>query len=132
AWLAHIASQVDALEINGSFYGQLRPETYRRWREETPAGFRFTAKGHRFVTHFKRLRDVAGPIARLRGPAAELGDKLVAVVWQLPAASRVDLARLDGFLEALGAWPEVRHVLEPRHASWFVPEVAARLAAAGV
>jgi uncharacterized protein YecE (DUF72 family) len=132
-WL-HVASRAfGALEINGSFYGQIRAETYARFAAETPPDFRFCVKGHRYITHYKRLRDCAEPIARVREPALALGAKLAAVVWQLPARMAVDLPRLDGFLRDLRAvWPETRHALELRDRSWFSPAVAARLAAAGV
>ena len=130
-WLEVAARTFGALEINGSFYTQLKPETYERWRATTPAEFRFALKGHRFVTHYKRLGDCQDSIVRLRDQASGLGDKLAAVVWQLPSNFALDLARLDGFVRALGAWP-VRHALEMRHRSWFVPAVAARLADAGV
>jgi uncharacterized protein YecE (DUF72 family) len=130
-WLEVASRTFNALEINGSFYTQIKPETYTRWRAVTPQEFRFALKGHRFVTHYKRLRDCGASIVRLRDQASGLGDKLASVVWQLPAHFALDLARLDDFLEALAAWP-VRHALEMRHRSWFVPEVAARLAGAGV
>jgi uncharacterized protein YecE (DUF72 family) len=129
-WLEVASRTFSALEINGSFYSQIKPETYKRWREVTPPAFRFALKGHRFVTHYKRLRDCAASIVRLRDQASGLGDKLAAVVWQLPSNFAVDLARLDDFLGALAAWP-VRHALELRHRSWFVPDVAARLREAG-
>lgn len=131
-WLEVASRTFDALEINGSFYTQIKPETYQRWRRETPDGFQFAMKGHRFVTHYKRLRDCASSIVRLRDQARELGDKLSAVVWQLPSGFGIDLARLDDFLRALEAWPDVRHALELRHRSWFVPAVADRLRAARV
>jgi uncharacterized protein YecE (DUF72 family) len=88
-------------------------------------------KGHRFVTHYKRLRDCEASIARLRDQASHLGDKLAAVVWQLPASFTIDHARLDGFLGALAGW-RVRHAIELRHRSWFIPEVATQLRDAGV
>lgn len=129
AWLARVAEVFDAVEVNGSFYTQIAPATYRRWYEETPAGFRFALKGHRFVTHYKQLRDVGPSIARLREQSAPLADKLGAVLWQLPARQAADLQRLRDFLSQLGAWPGVDHVLELRHRSWFTDEVAALLAA---
>jgi uncharacterized protein YecE (DUF72 family) len=130
-WLEVASRAFDSLEINGSFYGQIKPATYARWRDETPEGFIFSVKGHRFVTHYKRLRDCGSSIALLRDQASHLGDKLGAVIWQLPSNFQIDLARLDDFLHALRAWP-VRHALELRHTSWFVPEVAARLREANV
>jgi uncharacterized protein YecE (DUF72 family) len=130
-WLEVASHTFNALEINGSFYSQIKPETYQRWRDTTPPGFRFALKGHRFVTHYKRLRGCAPSIERLRDQAGTLGDKLAAVVWQLPSSFALDLVRLDDFIAALEVWP-VRHALELRHRSWFVPEVAARLRKAGV
>jgi uncharacterized protein YecE (DUF72 family) len=131
-WLAHAAETFGALEINGSFYTQIQPDTYRRWRDETPAETVFTVKGHRFVTHYKRLREVGDSIALLRGQASGLGDKLAAVVWQLPSNLQADPERLDGFLADLRRWPETRHAIEFRHASWFTADVARRLERARV
>ena len=130
-WLAVASRTFDTLEINGSFYTQIKPETYARWCAETPDGFKFAVKGHRFVTHYKRLRDCADSVARLRDQASALGDKLAAVIWQLPANFQCDLARLDDFLGALRVW-RVPHAIELRHRSWFTGEVAARMRAANV
>ena len=130
-WLELASRTFDALEINGSFYTQIKPATYEKWRLDTPATFRFALKGHRYITHYKRLRDCADSIERLRDQAAPLGDKLGAVLWQLPANFKADAGRLDEFLVALRSWP-VRHSIEFRHASWFVAAIADRLRAANV
>jgi uncharacterized protein YecE (DUF72 family) len=131
-WLAQAARTFGALEINGSFYTQIKPETYRRWHDDTPPDTVFTLKGHRFVTHYKRLIDVGESVARLRDQALGLGDKLKVVLWQLPANMAADAARLARFLVTLQAWPQVRHTLELRHRSWFTDEIAALLRGARV
>jgi uncharacterized protein YecE (DUF72 family) len=131
-WLAHASREFTGLEVNATFYRQQSEDTFRRWRDQTPAGFRFAIKAHRFITHYRRLRDVSDSIERLRRPALGLGDRLAAVVWQLPADFRCDLDRLRSFLPELVRWPEVRHALELRHQSWFTDEVADLLAAARV
>lgn len=131
-WLGVASRVFDTLEINGSFYTQIKPETYARWYAETPPAFRFALKGHRFVTHYKRLRGCEDSVIRLRDQVTPLGDKLAAVVWQLPSQFRCDLARLDDFIAALGAWRGVRHALELRHRSWFTDEVARRMRAANL
>jgi len=131
-WLEVASRTFDALEINGSFYTQIKPETYQRWRAETPAAFRFALKGHRFVTHYKRLRDCDKSIVLLRDQAAPLGDKLAAVVWQLPAHFEADVPRLEAFCDALvRLWP-VHHAIEMRHRSWFTGDVARVLSRARV
>jgi uncharacterized protein YecE (DUF72 family) len=131
-WLAHAARTFTALEINGSFYGQITAQTYRRWADLVPPGFRFSVKGHRFITHYKRLLDVGAAVDRVMAPAVELGDKLAAVLWQLPADFTVRADRLDDFLGHLAGWSQVRHAIEFRHRSWFTEPIAERLAAARV
>jgi uncharacterized protein YecE (DUF72 family) len=130
-WLRVASAVFPSLEINGSFYTQITPATYQRWHDETPGEFRFSLKGHRFVTHYKRLRDCEASIVRLRDQARPLGAKLAAVVWQLPGRFSLDRGRLDEFLRALACW-RVRHAIELRHASWFIPPVADALRAAEV
>jgi uncharacterized protein YecE (DUF72 family) len=131
-WLEIASRTFDALEINGSFYTQISPATYARWRDETPDEFVFALKGHRFVTHYKRLRDCEDSIVRLRDQARHLGPKLGAVVWQLPGNFAIDVPRLESFVRALATWSDVRHAIELRHRSWFVPEVADLLSDGGV
>lgn len=131
-WLAHYARRFNAVEINASFYREVRAETYRRWIAQTPAGFRFAVKAHRYLTHVKRLDFDEASLARQREGAAALGERLAAVLWQLPRSLRRDDSRLEGFLARLALWPHARHAVEFRHRSWFVPEVAERLAARGV
>jgi uncharacterized protein YecE (DUF72 family) len=131
-WLAKAARTFGALEINGSFYTQIKPETYRRWHDESPPRTVFTLKGHRFVTHYKRLIDVGESVARLRDQSRGLGDKLKVVLWQLPSHMTVEVERLARFLATLERWPEVRHALELRHRSWFTDEIAAMLCRARV
>ncbi|HEY4121214.1 MAG TPA: DUF72 domain-containing protein, partial [Byssovorax sp.] len=80
---------------------------------------------------YKRLRDVADSVARLRDQAKPLGAKLGAVVWQLPSMLTRDTSRLRSFLSSLAAWP-TRHAIEFRHRTWFEDEVAAMLRASGV
>lgn len=126
-WLDHYASIFSAVEVNASFYHSLAPSTYANWRTATPPAFRFSIKGSRFITHVHKLHDPAEPIARQRDAARELGDKLAVVLWQLPAGLHRHDDLLDGFLDALTAWPETRHAIEFRHDSWFADEVARRL-----
>lgn len=133
-WLSRCAEHFDALEINATHYRLQQRSTFERWRSTVPAGFRFTLKAHRYLTHTRRLNDPSEPIRRERERAEVLGDRLAAVLWQLPARFECDperTARLERFVEALSAgWP-VHHAIELRHRSWFRPEVAALLARHG-
>jgi uncharacterized protein YecE (DUF72 family) len=130
--LAHTSRMFNSVEVNGSYYRQIARERYAAWSAETPPAFRFAVKGHRYVTHYRRLSDCGDSVRRLREQASGLGDKLAVVVWQLPASFKRDLDRLDDFLDVLAQWPETRHAIEMRHASWFVDDVRARLREAHV
>ncbi len=60
-WLRFCAQRFTAIEVNGTFYRLQEKTTYKKWRENTPAGFPFSIKGHRYITHNKKLLDVEGP-----------------------------------------------------------------------
>lgn len=122
-WLRYCTTQFTGIEINATFYGSQRRSTFEHWGAVAPPDFKFCIKGNRFVTHNRKLKDPDGPIERERSRAGALGDKLAAVVWQLPPSFKLDLARLIDYARALDHWPEVRHVIEFRHPSWFVGEV---------
>lgn len=128
-WLSHYASRFNAVEVNASFYRAVRPSTYAAWRAATPEHFRFAIKGHRLVTHVNRLADAAEPVLRQRDGASVLGERLAAVLWQLPRSLAKDGERLKAFVATLHRWPGVRHVIEFRHESWFDAETIDLLAA---
>jgi uncharacterized protein YecE (DUF72 family) len=126
-WLSHCAQRFSAIEVNATFYRLQSVETFRRWRDATPPGFRFAIKANRYLTHNKKLTDPLPAIRLERQRAAALGPKLAAVVWQLPGNFGCNLQRLEAFARALGHWRRARHAIEFRHTSWFNDEVAACL-----
>jgi uncharacterized protein YecE (DUF72 family) len=116
-WLEHYADRFDVVEINNAFYRLPERETFQQWRERTPAAFRFAVKMSRYLTHIKRLREPAEPVARFLSRAEALGDKLGPVLLQLPPTLQADLDALD---ETLKQFPRgVRVAVEPRHETWF-------------
>ena len=127
-WLKFYAAQFSTVEINGTFYRLQSPDTFRRWFDETPETFRFSIKAHRYLTHNKKLLDPEASVLIEKNHAIALQEKLATVLWQLPATLRKDLTRLKVFLQALQQWPEVRHIVEFRHLSWFDDETADCLA----
>ncbi len=123
-WLRFCGEYFNSIEVNASFYRLQNKETFRRWRDATPADFRFAIKGNRFLTHNKKLADPLPAIRLERERAKGMGQKLAAVVWQLPERFHKNMARLQGFARALRSWRSVRHAIEFRHDSWFDDEVA--------
>src|SRR5437773_2643123 len=123
-WLRFCAKRFTAIEFNGTFYRLQEKSTFKKWRDQTPEGFRFTIKGHRYVTHNKKLLDVEEPVIRCRESASPLGKRLASVVWQLPAFLKKDIHRLEKFLKTLQHWKTTRHAIEFRHKSWSDNQVA--------
>jgi uncharacterized protein YecE (DUF72 family) len=127
-WLPFCAERFTGIEVNGTFYRLPEKTTFKKWRDETPQDFSFAIKGHRYVTHNKKLLDVEEPVIRCRDAASPLGDRLAAVVWQLPGFLKKDMERLAKFVSVLTRrWKRTRHAIEFRHKSWFDDEVAACL-----
>jgi uncharacterized protein YecE (DUF72 family) len=126
-WLRFCSQRFTGIEVNGTFYRLQEKSTFEKWRDQTPERFRFAIKGHRYITHNKKLLDVEESVIRCRESASPLGKRLAAVVWQLPAFLKKDTDRLEKFLDALRQWKSTRHAIEFRHKSWFDDEVAERL-----
>jgi uncharacterized protein YecE (DUF72 family) len=126
-WLEHYADHFATVEVNNAFYRLPERDTFVQWRERTPADFVVGVKVSRYLTHIKRLREPAEPVARFLERATGLGDKLGPVLLQLPPSLRADPAALAATLELFG--PDVKVAVEPRHPSWWSDEVRAVLRA---
>jgi uncharacterized protein YecE (DUF72 family) len=128
-WLPYFAERFPTVELNNSFYRLPTEQMFERWREDSPAGFLFAVKASRFITHLKRLRDPAEPLALMWSRVVKLGDKLGPVLFQMPPRFPADPPRLAAFLEQL---PDgMRAALEFRDRSWETDEVFEMLDRAG-
>ena len=146
--LAYASRHFDTIEINGTHYSLQRPESFARWRDETPEDFVFAVKGSRFITHMKQLRDVETPLANFFASGVlRLEEKLRPFLWQFSPRFRFDAERFDRFLGLLPrdstaaaalaehhdhrltgrAWTKterrrrLRHAVEIRHPSFLDP-----------
>ncbi|MGP3966585.1 DUF72 domain-containing protein [Streptomyces sp. 6N223] len=128
-WLEDYARRFATVENNNAFYRLPTAEVFASWRERTPPGFVMAVKASRFLTHIKRLRDPAEPVARLMDRAAGLGERMGPVLLQLPATFHADadtIARLDACLRRFPR--AVRVAVELRHPSWWEAERELRAA----
>ena len=75
------------IEINGTYSSTFKPDSWRKWRDETPDGFVFPVKASRYSTNRKVLADGAESIDRFIGQGlTEPGDKLGPIKWQFMAS----------------------------------------------
>ena len=118
--LAFASRAVTSIEINSTFYGSQKPESFRKWRDQAPDGFVFSVKGPRFATNRRDLSGAAESIERfVSSGVRELGDKLGPILWQFPPTRRFEPDALRVFLAALPT--DRRHVIEARHPSFADP-----------
>jgi uncharacterized protein YecE (DUF72 family) len=125
--LEYAASKLTTIEVNGTFYGAQKPETFAKWRDEAPAGFVFALKAPRYATHRRELAGAGPTIERfLGGGVLELKDKLGPINWQLMPTTKFDAKDFEAFLKLLpkkADGHELRHAVEVRHQSFRVPEL---------
>jgi uncharacterized protein YecE (DUF72 family) len=151
--LRYASAMLPSIEINGTFYGLQRPKSYAAWYEQTPAGFVFSVKAARFITHIRRLREIKSPLANfLLSGVLRLNEKLGPILWQFPPNFQFDADLFEAFLAMLPhttkdaaklvkncdermkgrTWAEIdrdrpmRHAVEIRHDS-FASEAFVRL-----
>lgn len=119
--LSYYASRLPAVEINNTFYRLPQKSVLESWKEQVPAGFKFSVKASQRITHFKRLQGVEDETKYLLDTAAALEEALGVVLFQLPPNMKKDLPRLQSFLETL---PEqTRATFEFRHPTWLEDDV---------
>lgn len=124
-WFDHYASAFDTVELNTSFYHLPTAETFAKWRDQAPPGFRYAVKAPRFITHMKKLKECGEPVETFLSRARNLGESLGPILYQLPPRWAFDRERLLSFLALLPN--DLVHVFEFREPSWMEEEVLALL-----
>ncbi len=124
--LQYASGQLSAIEINGTFYGTQKRDTWIKWAETVPDGFVFAVKASRYCTNRKILADGAESIAKFVDQGiVELGPKLGPILWQFANSKKFDAEDFGAFLKLLPSEAEgvaLRHALEVRHDSFVCPE----------
>jgi uncharacterized protein YecE (DUF72 family) len=126
--LERYARRFNAVEINSSFYRPHQRKTYERWAQSTPSSFRFSVKAPKAITHERQLADCGALLDRFAAEVAGLGDKLGVLLVQLPPKLALEKRVAGRFFRALRQRFDAPVACEPRHASWFTPEINAWLA----
>jgi uncharacterized protein YecE (DUF72 family) len=127
--LAYAARQLTSIEIDGTYYRLHKPESFARWRDETPDHFVFSLKAPRFVTNRRVLADAGAAMERFFvSGITELQDKLGPINWQFMPTKQFDPEDFASFLRLLPKridGLEIRHAVEVRHESFGLPDFVA-------
>ena len=134
--LTYAGQHLTAIEINATYYGSQKPESFRKWAGQVPDGFVFSVKASRFATNRSVLREAGDSIKRfVNSGIAELGDRLGPLLWQFAPFKKFDEADFGGFLELLPQTLDgraLRHVVEVRHDSFRTPAFVALIRKLGI
>lgn len=130
--LVRYASRLNAAEINSSFYRPHRRSTYQRWAGSVPTDFRFSVKVPKSITHECRLADCDDHLTRFLAEVEGLGEKLGALLVQLPPSFEFDQGVATNFFSAIRRRSDSAIACEPRHLSWFDETADKTLADCGV
>jgi uncharacterized protein YecE (DUF72 family) len=124
--LEYAASKLSSIEVNGTYYSLMKPESFRKWHDETPDDFVFSLKATKFCTNRKVLATAGESIEKfLMSGVVELKDKLGPINWQFMATKKFDPEDFGAFLKLLPKSVEgrtLRHAVEVRNESFQTPE----------
>lgn len=127
--LEYASRHLTSIEINGTYYGSQKPESFAKWHDETPDDFVFALKAPRFATNRRVLAEAGSSIERFfTSGVLELKNKLGPVNWQFATTKKLDLEDFEKFLKLLPTSVEGRtilHAVEVRHESFQSPDFIA-------
>ncbi|MDP3080346.1 MAG: DUF72 domain-containing protein [Brevundimonas sp.] len=117
--LTFMSTHLSSIEINGTYYSTFKPDSWMKWRDETPDDFVFAVKASRYCTNRKILSEMGESMERFLGQGlSALGDKLGPINWQFMGTKKFDPVDFEGFLKLLPKEQDgvrLRHALEVRN-----------------
>lgn len=120
--LEYASRQLSAIEVNGTYYGTLKPASFKKWHDETPDDFVFSLKASRYATNRRVLAEAGESIRRFtESGISELGGKLGPIVWQFMPGKVFEAGDFEAFLALLPKQVDgraLRHVVDVRHESF--------------
>ena len=123
--LVYYATQFNSIELNATFYRIFPAETFSKWYDKTPKGFKFFPKLNQEISHWKRLNEVTDVVNNYLYNVSNLKDKLGTLFLQMHNNfTPKDFDRVINFIES---WPkEFQLAVEFRHTNWYNDEAVAQ------
>ena len=123
--LEYASRHLNAIEVNGTYYGTLKPASFQRWAEETPDDFVLSLKATRYATNRRVLAEAGESITRfVDSGITELKHKLGPIVWQFMPGKVFEPEDFEAFLtllpQKIGS-QALRHVVDVRNESFMTP-----------
>lgn len=124
--LEFAARALTTIEINATYHRLQKPESFRKWADQTPDDFRFAVKAWQFATVKRDLAEGRPLIEKfLNSGFTELKSKLGPILWQFTPTRKFDEANFTAFFSMLPGELDglvLKHAIEVRHESFLVPD----------
>lgn len=121
-WLEYYIKHFKTTELNVTFYRLPQKSVFKNWYKRTPKNFLFVCKGSRFISHVKKLKGIKEAVKLFFDNVLLLKEKLGLVLWQLPPSWKLNISRLEDFLNIISKY-KIRQAFEFRNATWFCSKV---------
>lgn len=116
-FLVEYSKHFSTVEIDSTFYRIPYESTVKKWRDQTPPDFLFSAKFPEKITHRKMLRASKDDLEFFIKKISFLGDKLGPLLLQFPYSFKVK--EFDVLKDFLSILPKRhRYAVEVKHKSW--------------
>jgi uncharacterized protein YecE (DUF72 family) len=127
-YLSYYSTRFDTVEVDSTFYRCPTVDAVKNWAWKTPAGFVFSLKIPRTITHEKVLVECDKEFEEFVGTVQMLGEKLGPLVFQFPFfnesvfSSPVQfISRLAAFFKKLPRLGGYKFAVEIRNKHWLKP-----------
>lgn len=123
--LEYYSTQFNSIELNATFYGNVKPELVSTWRDKTPEGFKFFPKIPQYISHIRRLDDVEKPIENFCESIRNFNHKLEMVFLQLH--NNFSFKNFDRLVRFVENFPkDIPLAIEIRNDEWYTKDENAR------
>jgi uncharacterized protein YecE (DUF72 family) len=113
----------NTVEINNTFYRLPDRKILLDWKNSVPESFLFSPKASRYITHTRKLIDVSIPLKRFILRMEDLEGNLGPILFQLPPDWKINLSRLEHFINILSYFKKNFFVFEFSNAGWLTSEL---------
>jgi uncharacterized protein YecE (DUF72 family) len=121
--LAYYSQQFNSIELNATHYGVPKIDQVIKWKEKTPADFKFFPKIPQTISHFKRLIDVKSDTDDFVATMSHLDEKLGMIFLQVHDNFQPkDMSRVERFVSEFPK--DVELGIEVRNKTWFEGKAA--------
>lgn len=100
-WLQFYSKNFMTVEINVTFYRDVRVSTFQQWYSKVNEDFIFSLKMSRGITHFKKLKIDKATIDRFIERVSLIKEKLGVILIQLPPSLKFDESLINEFFQLL-------------------------------